>query len=185
MINSNKVNNDVNFAPIAEVCAVRPWLRCFARFVDLALFSFMITLILNFTAPRLLDMPDLLYSMLALFAWSIVEAVLLATFGTTIGKWFFDIELKTIDDCKPTFSKALKRSGAVWFYGCGAGIPIIGLVAMAVAFFDLDKGGVASWDDGVFTLAPAPENSCNGYGKACVVVVLVMYVFCLMIANKY
>jgi uncharacterized RDD family membrane protein YckC len=185
LINSNKVNNDLNFTPNVKICSVRPWLRCFARFVDLALFSFAITLLLSFTVPRLLDMPDALYGMLALFLWAFVEAVMLATAGTTIGKWFFDIEIKTIDGAKPSFAKALRRSFAVWFYGCGAGIPIIGFVAIVVAFLDLDKGGVATWDDGVFTLSPAPETRCNGYGKACVAVVLVMYVFCLMIANKY
>jgi len=182
--NCNKVNDDVNLITEKNAFAVRPWRRFLARGLDWIVFIFLISLLLS-AKPQLLNLPDVLYSMFVLFAWVFVEAILLSTIGTTIGKWFFNIELKDIDGGKPSFAKAIKRSFAVWFYGCGAGIGIICVVAMIAAFLDLDKGGVASWDDGNFTLCATPVNDGNSYGKAMMVIVVVGLVLCSMIGSRY
>ena len=76
----------------------------------------------------------------------VLDALLLACFGGTIGRWFFDLRVCTADGRKPPFGKAVKRTLLLWARGMGLSLPIVNIAAMAIAYTGLRSNGVASWD---------------------------------------
>lgn len=149
-----------------EAQKVRPWVRLFARLIDywiwinilniiapsVAIFIvyWILINIVSILVPSVLDVSniafDIIFIMLALFIWVFMEASLLSTWGTTLGKWFFKTKITDSLDKKLTFSKALDRSFSVWWKGLAAGLPIIYLITLSNAYKKLTKEGIATWD---------------------------------------
>lgn len=128
--------------------SVRPWVRYWARYIDILTAGFFFGILLAVLSPSTVDtVSELLLSILGLFLWIFIESVLLSTLGTTLGKWLLRIRLRTIDGNKPNFLKALKRSFAVWFRGLGLGIPIISIFTLIGAYYRLTENGITSWDE--------------------------------------
>jgi uncharacterized RDD family membrane protein YckC len=132
---------------------VRPWVRFWARMFDLLFFSVITSFISFIFLPILYNMSEIYFSMLILFVWVFVESILLSTWGTTPGKLFLKIRLKTSEGKKPTFSTAIERSFSVWWSGLGIGFPIVSLFTLSYAHKKLLKDGITSWDrDGGFVV---------------------------------
>ena len=134
-----------------------PWLRYWARLVDMVLggsvLGVLLGIPLTILSPALLDMPQMLLFIPITFLWVFVEAFLLSVWGTTPGKWILGVVLRDATWQKITFSKALKRSFSVWLNGLGMGIPVVIAVANYVSFNRLKREGETSWDrDGGFVL---------------------------------
>jgi uncharacterized RDD family membrane protein YckC len=123
-----------------------PWRRFFARNFDYLLFGLLFALILQFTYPAMLAIDNMAFGLLLIFIWIFVESFLLSAFGTTPGKWIFNISLQNPDGTKLAFSNALTRSFKVWFFGLAAGFPFITVVTQLVARHKLVKTGKTSWD---------------------------------------
>jgi S1-C subfamily serine protease/uncharacterized RDD family membrane protein YckC len=124
----------------------RPWVRWFARTMDMVGFSFLFGFVLAFAYPAAFDLPDWALGLAFLFAWVFVEAMLLASFGATPGKWLLKTRVIGEDGEPPSFPKALRRSFGVWWRGLGLGLPLISLITQIAAYSKLKKEGVASWD---------------------------------------
>ncbi|MCK4934853.1 MAG: RDD family protein [Simkaniaceae bacterium] len=124
----------------------RPWVRYWARILDYTLFSFIIGFILGFSQSTLLERRPLFVGMFIIFLWVFVEAFLLATWGTTPGKWLFRISVRSVDGKKPIYLASLYRSLSVWFFGVGLGLPIISIITMIVSYVKLSKKKITSWD---------------------------------------
>ena len=120
---------------------VNPWLRCIARFFDYSLFFFLIHLI---SYPISLPLHRLLP--IEFFAWIPVETLLLASWGTTPGKWLLKTEIKKGHLRRFPFSLALRRSFSVWFRGIGMGIPVINVLCLVSAYYRLKMFQTTSWD---------------------------------------
>ncbi|MCX6722861.1 MAG: RDD family protein [Candidatus Staskawiczbacteria bacterium] len=133
--------------------STHPWLRYWARSLDVFIGGFGLGIILAFTYPSIADVPSMVLSMIVLFVWVFIEAALLSSWGTTPGKWLLRIKIKGPKD-KIDFSSALNRSFNVWYKGFGFGIPIVYLFTLISSYKHLTKEGITPWDqDGGFTLS--------------------------------
>jgi len=141
------VNNIQTQDSNCSVRKVRPWIRYFARMVDLFLFSFMVGIVLALYAPIMAALPNSLLTVGILFAWIFQESVLLANCGTTPGKWFFKIKVRNARGQKLTFSEALNRSFGVWIKGMGAGVPLLNLITLLSSRSQLKRDGITAWDE--------------------------------------
>ena len=165
---------------------VRPWVRYWARYIDILLAAVVLGLLLEFgvilgilppsISPSNLNEAAL--ALLALFLWIFVEAILLSTWGTTPGKCLLKTTLRDLAGKKLALSPALKRSFLVWLKGIGVGVPIITVFTLAVAHRRLTREGMTSWDrDGGFRVRH------ETLGRVRVLFVLLVFLlFALLIA---
>jgi len=126
---------------------IRPWVRYFARILDIFFFSMLVGFMLGMFAPSVLDIPSSLLGMAILFIWIFQESILLANCGTTPGKWLFKIKVRNSKGQKLTFSEALNRSFSVWLKGLGAGVPIISLITLLISRSKLKRDAITAWDE--------------------------------------
>jgi uncharacterized RDD family membrane protein YckC len=127
-----------------------PWVRCFARYVDIIAAVVLFSFVLAFTLPGIYDDPGGEYALvlLALVGWIFVEAQLLAWWGTTPGKALLRTRVLNADGSHLSYGAALKRGLHVWWAGLGLGIPLITIITMLVARRRLLDEGRTSWDRG-------------------------------------
>ena len=78
--------------------------------------------------------------------WMLLEAFLLQMFGTTPGKWVFDIQLQTPGGDLPSYGQAARRCAWVFFRGLGAAVPPFAIFGMVVAYNQLLMEGQTAWD---------------------------------------
>jgi len=131
---------------------VHPWIRYWARYIDIVAFSLVFGIFLAIFIPSVLESSNIFLTILILFVWIFAESALLSSWGTTPGKWLLRINLVGPNG-KPEFSAALNRSFAVWLKGLGFGIPIVSLFTLVSSYNHLKKEGTTSWDkDGHFTV---------------------------------
>ena len=132
--------------------AVRPWVRYLARMIDFLMFSFVAGAILGVVLTimdniALLDnFNDYLLGFILAFIYVFIEPIILSVCGNTFGKWLLKIKIQDKEGNKPTFAIAFRRSFFVWFYGLGAGFPIIQLFTLISAHSNLTKRGGTTWD---------------------------------------
>ncbi len=129
-----------------EGAQVRPWVRYFARMIDITVgqtFIFMTS-----------GNPDLLHNlptmpkhvMYFLFGWVLMETCLMSTWGTTPGKWLLKIQVTDAQGGKLEMTQAFRRSLQVWIRGMGMGIPILSLVTLMMSHGRLVQDGSTRWD---------------------------------------
>ncbi len=123
----------------------RPWVRFWARMIDYSLFALVLAFALGFFHFTMAFFQPLL-GMLLIFLWIFVETILIATWGTTPGKWMLKTTVQDENHHRLSFSDALNRSFSVWWIGVGAGLPIISIITMIVAAVKLSNTGTTSWD---------------------------------------
>ena len=123
----------------------RPWIRFWARIFDYSLFIIALSYLMSYFNLGL-GILSFYSEMIAIFFWVFVEAALLATVGTTPGKWLLRVTVRDENHQKLTFSGALNRSFSVWWLGMGAGLPIVSFVTMIVAAVKLNNTGLTVWD---------------------------------------
>lgn len=124
----------------------RPWRRYWARLFDSYVFSFPVGIILALTAPTLLLKPRLLLAFLVQPVYCVLEAVLLATTGTTVGKALFNVSVRNEDGNRLSLGEAMMRAFHVWAIGLGLGIPIVNLVTCIIGYNTLRTEGTTAWD---------------------------------------
>ncbi len=155
---------------------IRPWVRYFARILDIFFFSMLVGFMLGMFAPSVLDIPSALLGMAILFIWIFQESILLANCGTTLGKWLFKMKVRNNKGQKLTFSEALNRSFSVWLKGMGAGVPILSLITLASSRSKLKRDAITAWDEeGGFVVT----HEKIGLLRSAVVAVLLLGLFSL------
>jgi uncharacterized RDD family membrane protein YckC len=134
---------------------IRPWVRYFARFIDIILFSLFIGTVLGILSfliskplnlPSLFDLDETLLGIILLFVMVFLEPILLATWGTTPGKALLCVSLRTNQGKKLTYSEGLNRSFSIWAKGLGIGIPLISMIALIISYSQLTKHKITTWD---------------------------------------
>jgi len=166
---------DTEYVPSGEQS--RPWVRYWARMVDFFLFCFLAGIVLAFVYAPALEMPDVLFGIVLLFAYVFVEPAMLAAWGTTPGKAILNVRLRNGDGSKLSYADALNRAFKVWFRGEGIGIPIVVLFTQISAYKRLTKQGITSWDEeGAFKVT----HRTIGAWRTIVVVLIMLGMFFLM-----
>jgi uncharacterized RDD family membrane protein YckC len=135
---------------VEEGPQVRPWVRYWARSIDMALIGVIVGIPIHIALPgemsnnRLLDQ---FVQFLALTLWIPIEAALIAAFGYTPGKALLRVRISNKNGSNLSFGQALARSFGVWLMGLGTGlIPLVTLVTLIVAHSRLATKGVTNWD---------------------------------------
>lgn len=130
------------------VSQVRPWVRYWARMLDIYLAALVIGIVIGVFSPRALDVPgsDILFGLALLLIWVFVESLLLSSVGITPGKWLLNTRLVPPSGGKPGFTAAFSRSVKVWWRGLGIGFPIISIITLVIAHGDLKESGSTTWD---------------------------------------
>jgi hypothetical protein len=135
------------------VAVVRPWVRYWARFIDISIFSFIFTLMLGMVVPNIFNsnldsyaQNAIAIGLISVFVWVFVEAFWLSSFGTTPGKWLLKIRLSLASGKSIKYSQALVRSFKVWARGYACGFPLVNIITYIVAYIRLNKNGITSWD---------------------------------------
>ena len=124
-----------------------PWPRFLARQMDYLLFGMVFGIVHSMVLTDFLDLPWVLFSPLATFAWIPPEALLLVIFGTTPGKWIFSLRVARTDGDKLLLGAALVRSVRVWIQGMAFGIPLVLFVTNWLGYKQLTSRGITAWDE--------------------------------------
>lgn len=140
-----------------QLTGPRPWVRLWARCFDVWVFalpsSFAVGFLFAAVDPRgaadFFAAPgaNWLVGIAITFVWVFVEATLLAIFGTTLGKAWLGVRIRTRNGEPLSFGTAVTRSFCVWLGGTGLGIPIVALVTQLVSYSRLTSKGSTWWDD--------------------------------------
>jgi uncharacterized RDD family membrane protein YckC len=134
---------DYDGHPVADPSQARPWVRFFARWIDMSLWGTATLVLLT-----LLGFNGFAFKWIAASTWLLVEAALLSSFGTTMGKSLLGITVRNADGTNLSYGAALGRALGVWVKGQGCNIPILNLVMLALSYNQLTSFGVMSWDEG-------------------------------------
>jgi curved DNA-binding protein CbpA len=129
----------------ATIPHVRPWVRYWARMIDIMLigiaFGFVVAAFeLDMSGVALVD------SFMFLVAWIFIEPLLLTQYGATFGKWLLKTEVKDPKGNNLSYNNALRRSFWVWLLGTGAGIPLANIFAWMYGYNQLVNNGTTIWD---------------------------------------
>ncbi|MFZ5987770.1 MAG: RDD family protein [Bacillota bacterium] len=160
-----------------DIPKVRPWIRYWARVMDILLFGIIVGIIQVVFFPRKVFDDPMLGAGLLIF-WIFIEAKLLSTWGTTPGKWLLKTKVRGSDSNILTFVAALKRSFLVWLIGMGMGL--FSLVTMIIAYLNLSTRDITSWDR---------QCGCRvihekiGFARAVAVVLIVLLFYLLVFVS--
>ncbi|MCD1258657.1 RDD family protein [Paenibacillus athensensis] len=125
----------------------RPWLRLWARGLDLFYHSFVIGLIWQSVDPEGLQQINSVVTTIGfMMLWVVLESLYMLAFGTTPGKLLLRIRVRQEHGERLSGDQVWRRSALVWLFGMGAGIGILTIVANIVAYRRLKSEGATSWD---------------------------------------
>jgi uncharacterized RDD family membrane protein YckC len=142
-------------APVGSGTIAGPWLRFFARSVDIHIGVFLLSLVVAILLPSLFQangffasqLGSTLFGMLLLPFAMAFDAAAYAICGNTLGKWTAGIKVKTIAGDRVSFFAYLKRNFSLYIFGYGAGIPIVCLVTMGSSYSHAEVQEPARWDE--------------------------------------
>jgi uncharacterized RDD family membrane protein YckC len=172
------------------------WDRWLARIIDLRIgvlaLSFVIGFIWEFVGTfvslptfNLNQDDDKLFSFILIIPWMVIEAFIIAKYGTTPGKALLGIRLKDSSGSNLKFRQALWRNGHVWWRGLGTGFPLISAFTMAHAHGVFKKTGSTSWDrDGNFRVQYKEPRNPYGMGIGLIILIL-LTAFPYILESKY
>ncbi|MCB1097755.1 MAG: RDD family protein [Verrucomicrobiae bacterium] len=144
--------------------AARPWMRYLARVLDCSVMFHLFALIgaqlglipvtiFTLETPSIYagEGMDLVTStglwILATYVWVFIESWLLSTYGTTPGKFLFNLRVVHEDGSLMTYKQALRRSLTVWLRGYGLGIFPLREMLSVMSFIALMQDGKTPWDE--------------------------------------
>ena len=135
-----------------DVAEPHPWRRYFARSIDLVLvglpIAFVQYVLLHHNLTIVSDWENIVCNMIGWGLLVLLEPLLLARFGTTIGKWCMGITVMRTDGRRLSYSEALSRTALVWVYGAGLGLPIVELVCAYRSYRRYTRGEDLAWEEG-------------------------------------
>ena len=136
-----------NYSPTLNKSEVRPWVRFWARYIDISTFSLSISFLIGLIFPNY--MAESNYFILGIewvFLYVFIESIFISGFGSSFGKWLLKTKVVPINGAINTYESALKRSFHVWWRGWGAGIPIFYLIPLIISYRTLNNQNITPWD---------------------------------------
>ena len=135
-----------------DVAEPHPWRRYFARGIDLSLVglpvSFVQYVLLHRNYTTVSRWEDIVCALIGWGLLLLLEPLLLARFGTTVGKWCMGITVTRPDGERLSYGEALERTAAVWLYGAGLGISLVELVCNYRSYRRYMNGEELAWESG-------------------------------------
>ncbi|MFT7577940.1 MAG: hypothetical protein ACI9XZ_004343 [Alphaproteobacteria bacterium] len=159
--------NDSNRAKVQEVRSPT-WRRFFARAIDLYLIVIVgiITsvLALSFLSPPFqiwIQNPTngTIYAVIIFVFAPLMESVVSAAFGNSPGKALLGLSVVDLNGKHLNFKSSLVRNYRVFWFGLGAGIPLINLFTMLLQYNSIKSKGAAVYDLGRNRVAAAQISS--------------------------
>lgn len=134
-----------------ELLRPRPWRRFCARMLDNTFFFFAtlaLAMLLKQMAGLSLSYYDFAQNVAfaSIPAMMILEAILIATWGTTPGKKLLGIRLINANGDPPSMGQSARRAVSVFVLGQGFLMPVLYPIAAVVSYYILKKRGVTYWD---------------------------------------
>ncbi|MEO6929018.1 MAG: DnaJ domain-containing protein, partial [Casimicrobiaceae bacterium] len=139
----------------------RPWHRLAARLFDYALWGLVLALLLSElrgadvvpeSAAWWLGHP-LVAPVLITLSWVPIEGLLIASLGTTPGKWLFGVYLQfSISDAyarrdtRAHFERGMSRAFRVWWEGVACGFLLLAPILIAVSYEKIAQNQETDWD---------------------------------------
>ena len=140
------LNNEEEYER-GEVLQIRPWVRYFARMIDYVFICFIIVFLLKISSPGLLALYESVkYISIPALIWIIIEAILISTVGTTLGKWILRVTVRTADGSKLNFKNSLLRSLMAFSCGYGLSLPYVNIITSIISFIYLKFNEKTLWD---------------------------------------
>jgi len=130
---------------ISDVKQIRPWVRFWARMLDIYVVSIFVGLFVGIFIPHGLGW-ELVSILIRIISAILLEGILLSTWGMTIGKSLLQVYVRDPQGKKLNFSRAIKRCISAWAWGLGFGIPIASLILPYLAYERILETGVVRWD---------------------------------------
>jgi len=147
------VETDVAEAEDEWVEPATPAARLWARLFDTWLFSLLIGAGVGLLFPALFErldplgrLGDTLVGVLVVPFALLVDAALMALFGTTPGKLLAGIRVETLDG-RRVGQEAFARNARVYIDGLWLGLPLLNLIGMSRARNRLLEEGATRWDE--------------------------------------
>ena len=135
--------NKINSSPQEP----RPWVRLWAKYIDLMSFGFIFgfTLVYIGLGDWIFKTNDGILGIFFIMCWVPLDALILSRWGTTPGRAL--LKTKIIHRGNDmSFLNLFYRSLKVYVRGFGLGLPIVNFITFIVAYLNLKKNKVTSWD---------------------------------------
>lgn len=127
---------------------IRPWVRYWARTLDLLSFAIFIGIVIGVVDPKILELiPETLLGFVIILAYNFTEPAMLATFGATPFKALLRVRVRNHDGSKLSYFQALRRTFSVLVFGQGLGIPIVALITSIASYSRLTNHHTTRWDE--------------------------------------
>ncbi len=133
----------------------RPWLRFFARQLDICIMLIVVGLLFELSLPRLWkeaydvmsSLNEAVLGLILLPVAMIQNGLVITMFGNSLGKALFGLRAVPIGG-RRRFGLIgnIERELRVWFGGYGIGIPLFTFIAMILNYLDVRKGRPAGYD---------------------------------------
>lgn len=129
----------------------RPWVRFFARSVDMYLGTMIISYSWLYASPItyynfITTLTPYVASILIYAVWLVIESLILSSTGTTLGKCLLNTKIEYETGGKLTYKNALIRSFNIFTKGMWLSIPILCYIAMILSYNTLKNTNALSWD---------------------------------------
>ena len=144
-LDDSVLNTEILPIPISDVKQIRPWVRFWARMIDITVVSIFVGLLVGIFLPHGLGW-ELFSIFIRIISAILLEAFLLSTWGMTLGKSLLQVYVRDLQGRKLNFSRAIRRCMFAWTWGLGFGIPIASLILAYMSYENIRETGVAKWD---------------------------------------
>jgi len=163
---------------IEEIPVVHPWRRFLARQIDYTV----LTLFINFILVVCIRLrPYGTESNLLQWIWNFflyllampVNAFLLSTWGTTVGKWLMGYRIEAYNVGKMYFSQAMLREAAILYHGMGLSIPIYSYWRLYKSYKEYKETGALEYDEEGIAVFDTKWN-IMGIAARCIVIAAII-----------
>ncbi|MCB5284945.1 MAG: RDD family protein [Candidatus Cloacimonetes bacterium] len=151
---SEEGHTELTKEAVVECYQIRPWIRYWARILDLLIFQVVFTLPATYFLLDPATMNSLEYSPLffpisifSMFVFCFYQAGIHSLFGSTSGKALMKISLANADGTPISFRQLLKREFGVYTAGMAIGVPYLGVFSMLWSMKKLATTGKTFWDE--------------------------------------
>jgi len=171
------------------------WRRYFARNVDFILAGFLLVLMFYVISASNQELAQQIYlfffgsqnesqsaikvGFFATLLWVPIEYIFLLFFGTTPGKFLFNLKLSS-NGHAPMY---LKRCFYVWLLGMGFGVPFFQFIANYFSYKNIKKNRVAYWDS--VTNCKVESGSLNFFKFGSAAIVIFLCIYFLVVVSPY
>lgn len=149
----------------AELSPASPSRRFWARLVDIKLLLLLVGLLASALGRLLIPAfalwlaqpgSTIVFNVVLLPVCLLAEGAVFALFGNTPGKCLFNVKVSTAEGTPPSMRQYQLRQVGVWWYGLGAGVPIIGMITALLQYWRVSDGRATRYDAGRFVISATP-----------------------------